>query len=245
MENLGAGVLPVADGSNSASAGDDHSVGEVELSVEHAAPEEASTWGHDGVWAVPLRLPMIVSDEVAELSAHYGRPVQRTFRVQADDYIYSYRFNRSTDRRAEVVFAIEDGAGQLWVHTKSSYPQHIFRLPTGGVHWDELVLDGLLREVKEETGLSVEIVRFLGIIEYQFCYETMISPFASYIFHLHAACVGCPPVQPGEPISEFRAVSPQDLRQLAGNLRGLAGVRRAWGEWRALAHDLVYDTLII
>jgi ADP-ribose pyrophosphatase YjhB (NUDIX family) len=187
---------------------------------------------------------MIVSDEVADLSAHYGTPVQRTFRVQADDYIYSYRFNKAIDRRAEVVFAIEDGAGQLWVHTKSHYPQHIFRLPTGGIHWDELVVEGLLREVKEETGLSVEIVRFLGIIDYQFWYGEMTAPFASYVFHLRSNCVACPTVQPDEPISEFRAVSPRQMRQLATDLRSLAGVRRAWGEWRALAHDLVYDTLL-
>jgi ADP-ribose pyrophosphatase YjhB (NUDIX family) len=201
-------------------------------------------WGHDGVWSTPTRLPMIVSDEVAELSARYGRPVQRTFHVQADDYIYSFRFNKVIDRRAEVVFAIEDDAGQLWVHTKSHYPAHIFRLPTGGVHCDELVVEGLLREVREETGLPVEINRFLGIIDYQFWYGNLMAPFASYVFHLRATCVDCPTIQQGEPISEFRAISPQQLRQLAINLRNLPGMRRAWGEWRALAHDLVYDTLI-
>jgi hypothetical protein len=41
----------------------------------------------------------------------------------------------------------------------------------------------------------------------------------------------------------FRAISPHQLRQLAANLRNLVGKRRAWGEWRALAHDLVYETL--
>lgn len=202
------------------------------------------SWGHDGVWTVPVRLPMIISDEVADLSARYGTPLQRSFDVQADEYIVAYRFNRNTDRRAEVVFAIEDTAGQLWVHTKSSYPQHIFRLPTGGVHWDELVVDGLLREVKEETGLSVEIVRFLGIINYQFCYGSSVAPFVSYVFHLRSTCVDCPTISQGEPISEFRAVSPKQLRQLAVDLRNLAGKRRAWGQWRALAHDLVYDTLM-
>lgn len=219
MSDLGSGILPIIE------AG-------------------AGNWGHDGVWSVPTHLPMIVSDEVAELSVQYGAPVQRAFDVQADDYIYSFRFNKSIDRRAEVVFAIEDDAGQLWVHTKRHYPSHIFRLPTGGVHWDELVVDGLLREVKEETGLPVEINRFLGIIEYHFWHGSLMAPFVSYIFHLRSTCVDCPSIQQGEPISEFRAVSPQQMQQLAGNLRNLAGVRRAWGEWRALAHDLVYDTLL-
>ena len=223
MSNLGSNSLPFVDADRS--------------------------WGHDGVWAassqVPKsRLPMIVSDEVAELSTRFGKPVQRTFQVQADDYIYSYRFNRDMDRRAEVVFAIEDDAGQVWVHSKAHYPSHIFRLPTGGIHWHELVVEGLLREVKEETGQAADIVRFLGIIDYQFWHDGVMVPFVSYIFHLHAALLGCPALQHGEPISEFRAVQPTQIRQLAVNLRGLPGVRRAWGEWRALAHDLVYDTLL-
>jgi ADP-ribose pyrophosphatase YjhB (NUDIX family) len=213
----------------------------------YVIPEDVfagENWGHDGGWAAPLRLPMIVSDEVAELSSRYGAPEKRTFHVQADDYIYSYRFNKTLDRRAEVVFAIEDDTGQVWVHTKSHYPEHIFRLPTGGVHWDELVVEGLLREVKEETGLAVEIERFLGIIEYQFYHGDWVAPFASYIFHLRSHYVTCPSIGDGEPISEFRAVSPLQMRQLALNLRNLAGGRRAWGEWRALAHDLVYDTML-
>src|SRR3954468_11250727 len=173
MSNLGLETMPVVDG-------------------------EENAWGHDGVWTAPSHLPMIVSDEVAELSAHYGAPLQRRFDMQADDYIYSYRFNKTIDRRAEVVFAIEDGAGQLWVHNKSHYPNNIYRLPTGGVHWEELVVEGLLREVKEETGLDLEIARFLGIIEYQFWYGGAMVPFASYIFHLRTPCINCPPIPKGE-----------------------------------------------
>lgn len=206
--------------------------------------DEETEWGHDGGWASPTRLPMIVNDEVAEISARFGTPVQRQFCIQADDYIYAYRFNQNADRRAEVVFAIEDAGGQFWVHTKLHYPQHIFRLPTGGVHCNELVIDGLLREVKEETGIPVEIVRFLGIIEYQFTYGNAVAPFASYVFHLRSQCVACPAPPQGEPISEFRAVSTLQLQQLAGELRGLVGKRRAWGQWRALAHDFVYETLM-
>jgi 8-oxo-dGTP pyrophosphatase MutT (NUDIX family) len=205
--------------------------------------EAAQTWGHDGVWSVPTRLPMIVTDEVAELSVHYGTPVQRRFNVQADDYIYSYRFNKVSDRRAEVVFAIEDCVGQVWVHAKSHYPSHIFRLPSGGIHWDELVVDGLLREVDEETGLPVEIVRFLGIIEYHFWHNGVVAPFASYVFHLRTECRERPVIQCSEQISEFRAVLPKEIGGLASGLRGMNGNRHAWGQWRALAHDLVYETL--
>lgn len=224
-----------------------------------AGQDVGQPWGHDGVWAtpsstprsmpkqapadVPTQLPIDVSDEIAEMATHFGTPLRRSFHVQADEYIYGYRFKTRSDRRAEVVFAIEDAAGLVWVHAKSHYPSHIFRLPTGGVHWDEAVIDGLVREVKEETGLEVEITRFLGILDYHFWYGSLTASFVSYVFHLRAACVGCPAVPHGEPISEFRAVQPAQIGQLAKNLRRLPAGRRVWGEWRALAHDLVYDVL--
>lgn len=153
------------------------------------------TWGHDGGWNVPMRLPMIVSDEVAELSARYGTPVKRTFHVQADDYIYSYRFNRTIDRPRRWFLRLRMRPGGCRVHAKSHYPLHIYRLPTGGVHWDELVLDGLLREVKEETGVPVEIARFLGIIgpnllwhfDSPLCFLYFPSAYSRYGFSIYPA----------------------------------------------------------
>jgi hypothetical protein len=39
-------------------------------------------------------------------------------------------------------------------------------------------------------------------------------------------------------------VLPSQIGQMALDLRSMIGDRRAWGQWRALAHDLVYDTLL-
>lgn len=187
-------------------------------------------------------LPTIWADEVSDLSARYGKPAYRSHNIQADEYIYSYRWRKDTDRRAEVVFAIQDSERGIWVHAKPHYPAHIFRLPSGGVHWDEGIEAALLREVAEETGLSVCIQRFLGLVEYRFYRGDSTVQFASYVFHLISAG-GLPVIQAGEQISEFRIMAPQQLSQLANDLRNLGGNRRGWGEWRALAHDLVYEFL--
>lgn len=200
----------------------------------------APVWVHEGL--LPPQLPMIVPDEVADLTYRYGVPERRIYSVQADNYIYRYRFGKVTDRRAEVVFAVEDDAGRIWVHAKPHYPSHIFRLPSGGIHWDELVTDALVREIKEEMGLAVEVHRFLGIIEYHFWHGDVMAPFVSYVFHLRAEG-GQPQAQQGEEICGFRAVLPNQVGQIALELRNLMGDRRGWGQWRALAHDLVYDTL--
>lgn len=191
----------------------------------------------------PARFPMIDLPEVERLAARYGRPERRSYNVQADDYIRTYRWGKDSDRRAEVVFAVQDEAGRFWVHAKPHYPAHIFRLPSGGIHVVESVEDALLREVEEEMGLPVAISRFLGIVEYRFWYGPCVVSFASYVFHLRTAD-GVPVCRVGEEISEFRAVLPTQVAQIAADLRNLMGDRRGWGQWRALAHDLVYESVV-
>mgnify|MGYP000844260258 CR=1 FL=1 len=189
-----------------------------------------------------IALPTIWAEEVTELAARYGQPVYRAHKIQADEYIYSYRWRKDSDRRAEVVFAIQNGGRNVWVHAKPHYPAHIFRLPSGGVHWDEGIEAALLREVEEETGLAVRIERFLGLVEYHFYHGDSTVQFASYVFHLSSS-EGAPVIHESEEISEFRAVTPPQLAQLAYDLRNLGGNRRGWGQWRALAHDVVYEYL--
>jgi 8-oxo-dGTP pyrophosphatase MutT (NUDIX family) len=189
-----------------------------------------------------LRRPMICEEEVSELVYQYGTPLRRSFTIQADEYIRSYRWRADLDRRAEVVFAIQDPIGRIWLHAKSHYPGHIVRLPSGGIGWDETIQHALFREVEEETGLCAEIKRFLGLIEYRFQHNGSTVKFASYIFHLF--CGSCTPTVPnsGE-ISAFRPVLPSQLSQITVDMRNMIGDRRGWGQWRALAHDLVYDML--
>lgn len=189
-----------------------------------------------------VRRPMICEDEVRELANRYGPPIRRTFNVQADEYIRAYRWRADSDRRAEVVFAIQGPTGRIWLHAKSHYPSHIFRLPSGGIGWDETVHHALLREVKEETGMCVDIKRFMGLIEYRFHHNGSTVKFASYIFHLICGSVA-PEIQEDEGISEFRPMLPSQLSQITVDMRNMIGDRRGWGQWRALAHDLVYDAL--
>jgi ADP-ribose pyrophosphatase YjhB (NUDIX family) len=185
---------------------------------------------------------MVNDAEVEELAARYGAPVRRFSHIHADDYIRAYRWRADSDRRAEVVFAIQDPAGKIWVHAKPHYPGHIFRLPSGGVKWNEQVQDALLREVEEETGLPVSIRRFLGLIEYCFYDGSSTANFASYVFLLKSS--GASPRLPADgEISAFRAVLPFQLLQLSAEMRNMVGDRRGWGQWRAEVHDLVYEVL--
>jgi ADP-ribose pyrophosphatase YjhB (NUDIX family) len=190
--------------------------------------------------AVQWRKPTVLEEEVESLSARYGQPVRRHYTLAADEYTRPYRFGRKGDRRAEVVFAIQDPGSSLWVHAKAHYPRHIFRLPSGGIHWHESVQGALVREIAEETALPVRIHSFLGLIEYRFVHEGQTADFASYVFLVQNKG-GIPRPHESESITDFRPIPPGQLVQIAADLRNLLGDRRGWGQWRALAHDLVYE----
>lgn len=184
----------------------------------------------------------VVDKEVAALALEYGMPVRRTFALPADAATRTWRFGDGGDRRAEVVFAIQDPCGGVWLHTKRQYPRHLYRLPSGGIHWHEPVRDALFREVREETGLEVRVQRFLGLLEYQFHDSGQIANFASYVFLLRSDG-GHPAPCDDEEISGFRLVAPPQLMTTARDLRRLPAERSIWGAWRALSVDLVADAL--
>jgi len=189
-----------------------------------------------------IRRPMVSEEEVADLAERFGSPVRRAYLVQADEYIRAFRWRSDSDRRAEVVFAIQNPAGQIWLHAKAHYPAHIFRLLSGGVHWEESIEHALMREIEEETSLRCHIERFLGLITYNFHYGEEVAHFASYIFALRTD-FSMPNCWRDNEISAFRAVLPSQLLDVANDLRNLIGDRHGWGQWRALAVDVTFETL--
>lgn len=189
------------------------------------------------------RLPTVDAAEVTALSHKYGAPICRSVTLPADESTRIYRFDSRSDRRAEVVFAIEDPSGGIWVHAKAHYPRHLMRLPSGGVHWNEGVEAALLREIDEETGLTVQVQRFLGLIDYLFLYDGRQACFASYLFLVRSSG-GLPVPHAGEAITDFQLAPVPQLRTLAADLRNLNGDRRLWGQWRAMVHDLACETLV-
>lgn len=195
---------------------------------------------------VPTLADLIDEVEVAQLSSNYGPSQRRRVTLELLPAAFDHWWEilvRRPNRRGEVVLAIQRPDGQTLLHTKDAYPAGIYRLPTGGVHMDETVLEGVFRESKEETGLTVSVDRFLGLIEYEFCHRNGCLSFVSYVF-LVSADDSVPEAHDlEERIADFRYVSAAEIRRVATRLRALPDRWSDWGHFRAPSHDLVADVL--
>ena len=96
------------------------------------------------------RLTPAVRAELDDLAARFGRPV--AVNAVIDDRFREPIWKR--DRYGEVCMVIRRPNGRVLESIKTFYPRGAFRLPTGGIHHGEGVLDSLGRETREETGLE-------------------------------------------------------------------------------------------
>lgn len=193
----------------------------------------------------PNTRPMVSEGEVDDLAALYGRPVRRHFCIDLDDYLLDMRARRRGDRRAEVLFAVTRPSGRVLIHSKPRYPQGVYRLFTGGINPDESVVDALFREVAEETGLACRVERFLAVCTYAFHHPDPVRRycFASYMFHLVIKDEDVPAPRDLTEIGQIGEIALEGLPAIASHLRSLQGNRAAWGIWRAIGHDIVYEQL--
>ncbi|MCC6765944.1 MAG: NUDIX hydrolase [Deltaproteobacteria bacterium] len=140
-------------------------------------------------------------------------------------------------RRSEVAMAIRRPSGGILLQTKAFYPPGTFRLPTGGIKEGEDVEHALLREVHEESNLDVEIERLVAVIDHSAVAGK--APFRSYMFLLREIGGTLKVNDPDEKISGWDERDVVGLERAARELRNLAGTWRRWGQFRAVALEVL------
>ena len=185
--------------------------------------------------------------EVTELAAHFGEPR----RVEAVVRPFFDPIQRP-DRFAEVCMVVRRRDGRIPLSIKTFYPRGAYRLPTGGIHRGERILDALRRETHEETALEVEVRRFLAWITYRDIAVPNSPPlFHTFAFLLDEVSGTFKTRDDEEQIEDWIEVEPSVLSAIADRLDGLASSRSKdiggdwadWGHFRAVVHRVVVQEL--
>ena len=184
--------------------------------------------------------------EIAALTEQLGAPLTRD--VALDDIAFDPVGNPS--RFAEVCMVVRRPSGNVLLSIKTFYPRGAYRVPTGGMDRDEPILDAVLRETLEETGLAVEVRRFLVALTYR------DGPTGPPVFHTFAFLLDDPSGAPVTPLDEheqleaFIELPVDELPRVAERLDRIApdaapGIPNwdAWGRFRAHVHRAVHEAL--
>ncbi|MFH0962352.1 MAG: NUDIX hydrolase [archaeon] len=123
---------------------------------------------------------------------------------------------------------VVDGKGRILLgkRNKVNY-RGKWVLPGGGVNWGETLENAVKREISEETGLSVDVVRFL-------CFREIINLPGDYhtlvFFHL-CKPVGDGKVSPKDDLSEAGFFSCGEIKGLdcAESVRSVLEEAGIWG----------------
>jgi 8-oxo-dGTP pyrophosphatase MutT (NUDIX family) len=199
-------------------------------------------------------------DELRSLQAEWGAlPLQRQqLSVDHPFLTGEHQLLVSDHRRAEICYIMHRGnvAEGVLLHIKRFYPTGAFRLPTGGIHQGEQVMETLAREILEETGLTVgtgsdqvQVERCLGIVAYEMDHRSASRrfPFATYHFLVQMPTDGLlAPQDETEEIAAWQWRRPVELHAVADYLEQVGHTVPEWGDWgryRALSHRFVANAL--
>jgi len=184
-------------------------------------------------------------EEIAALGKRYGQPLVRE--VALDDVAFDPV--GAPDRIAEVCMVVRRPSGKLLLAIKDFYPRGAFRLPTGGIHHGEPILDAVRREAIEETGLTLEVARFLAALTYRNG-PTGPPAFHTFAFLLDERGGTLGAQDPAERIERWIEIEPSALPAVASTLDAISDDATAeipnwsaWGRFRAHVHRVVAEAL--
>jgi 8-oxo-dGTP pyrophosphatase MutT (NUDIX family) len=192
-------------------------------------------------------LPQTVQDEIVQLSQRYGQPLEHLETLPTQK---PFDPLNKKDRYGEVCMVVRRKNGRLLTMTKTYYPPEAYRLLTGGIDHGEPIFDALLRETAEETGLDVDVKRFLVAAAYRLTGEEA-PRFYTFAFLLDEIGGTLGVIDEGEQVEDFREIEPDELSTIAERLervgkkysKKIGGRWRDWGHFRAVIHTLVGEAM--
>lgn len=175
---------------------------------------------------------------LAPLRARFGEPARLRWKgeiSEAEHALATYNPARMHD----LTLLITNG-DRVALIRKPHFEDGIWRPPGGGVKPGEDAVLAMEREALEETGLRVEVRRYLVHAEALFLYKPLDVPWRTHVFHCTTADEELAP----QDTVEIAAARWGTLAELAGPLRErLLATGRAFWRYRVALHDAALEAL--
>jgi 8-oxo-dGTP diphosphatase len=143
-------------------------------------------------------------------------------------------------RTHDVTLFILDVEHRLALIRKPHFAAGVWRPPGGGIKPGEDFATGVRREALEETGLRVQLERYLVVAEAKFLYQPHDVPWRTHVF---LATTSDDEIAPQDH-EEIAAARWGTLAELAGPLRQrLLQTDRAFWRYRVALHDAALKQL--
>ncbi len=175
---------------------------------------------------------------LAPLRRRFGEPMCLTWEgeiSEAEHALATY----NPERMHDVTLFITNGS-RIALIRKPAFAEGIWRPPGGGVKPGEDPVLAIEREALEETGLRVEVARYLVAAEPLFLYKPLDVPWRTHVFH---CTTEDEEIEPRDTV-EIAAARWGTLEELAGPLRErLLATGRAFWRYRVALHDAALKAL--
>jgi ADP-ribose pyrophosphatase YjhB (NUDIX family) len=181
---------------------------------------------------------MHLTDEIlAPIRARYGEPSVLEWEGSISEREYQIA-TYDPKRLHDVTLFILNGP-RLALIRKPMFPPDVWRPPGGGVKPGEDFVEAVRREAFEETGLRVELERYLVEARARFVYEGVLD----WRTHVFLAATGDETLEPRD-TEEIDAARWGTLEELAGPLRErLLATGRAFWRYRVALHDATISAI--
>ncbi|UCC80825.1 MAG: NUDIX hydrolase [Candidatus Zixiibacteriota bacterium] len=159
-----------------------------------------------------------LAPQIPRMEELYGRPDEAAFvqPVTPDEY---ERISRSmkNGRAHDITLYIKKESGYIFI-AKHFYPPGLYRAPSGAAKPGEDFQDGARREAREETGVDIELVRYIMRINVRFENEAIHIDWTSHIFLADYIKGDIEPRDKRE-IKEARLIYPGEMPGFAKKMR--------------------------
>jgi ADP-ribose pyrophosphatase YjhB (NUDIX family) len=181
-----------------------------------------------------------VTEEIlARLRERYGEPVELEWTGEITEREHALA-TYNPARMHDVTLLILDPDERVALIRKPQFTEGIWRPPGGGIKPDEDFVKGAVREALEETGLRVELDRYLVASRASFLYEPYDVQWRTHVFSARTSDTELRPQDP----EEIAGARWGTLEELAGPLRErLLATGHAFWRYRVALHDAALSAL--